>query len=279
MVILSHLFVSQSLIAHHGPVGAWLDTLGSLGVRVFFVISGFLITGLLFREFDTAHSIHLPRFYLRRTMRILVPYYIFLGTVVVLQNVARVTLAPYDLIYAFSYTTNYYPDRSWFVGHSWSLSVEEQFYLLWPGILYFSGKRRGLWIALAVVALSPVLRLAYFYLQPSFARYEILYRFETAADSIAVGCLLAGVFRWLLNQPRFQKVLQSRLLILVPFVVLAIGTSITLQKHYRPLYLILGITIQNVGIALCIAWSVTYYSGRIGRMLNSPPLVFIGLMS
>lgn len=279
MVVLSHFFVSQSLIAHHGRVGAWLDTLGSLGVRVFFVISGFLISGLLFREIDTTHSIYLPRFYLRRTMRILVPYYIFLCTVVILRNTAWVTLAPYDLIHAFSYTTNYYPDRSWFVGHSWSLSVEEQFYLLWPCILYFSGKRRGLWIALAVVALCPVLRLGYFYLQPSFAKYEILYRFETAADSIAVGCLLAGSFQWLLNQPGFQKVLQSRLLMLVPFVVLAIGTSITLQIQYRPLYLLLGITIQNVGIALCIAWSVTYHSGRIGRILNSRPLVFIGLIS
>jgi hypothetical protein len=99
--------------------------LGELGVRVFFVISGFLITNLLLTELAAAGRIHIGRFYLRRTFRIFPPYYVFI-LVLALAALARwIELAPGDLFHTLTYTSNYDATRSWNVGHTWSLSVEE----------------------------------------------------------------------------------------------------------------------------------------------------------
>jgi peptidoglycan/LPS O-acetylase OafA/YrhL len=186
-----------------------------------------------------------------------------------------IKLAPGDVFHALTYTVNYHAERSWFIGHAWSLSVEEQFYLLWPAVLLFVGKRRGLWIAFSVIALCPLIRLSIWYLFPSLVRYEISYRFETVADSIAVGCILAGLQEWLKLQGLYHKILESKLFILVPVVIL----YASLLPNSSRMNLLVGITVQNIGIAACIAWSITNYTGKIGKVLNSKPMVFIGVMS
>src|SRR5262249_7861489 len=134
--------------------------LGEFGVRVFFVISGFLITGLLMQELARDGRIRLARFYLRRTLRIFPPYYTLLVTLGLASAAGAVTLASHDLTHAATYTSNYYLGRSWFMGHTWSLSVEEQFYLLWPAVFLIAGPRRGFFIAAAVVVLTPFIRVA-----------------------------------------------------------------------------------------------------------------------
>ncbi len=275
LVVISHLLWTQDFIGAREVGLKWFTPLGGLGVTVFFVISGFLITNLLLRELDTEKHIHLTKFYLRRTLRIFPPYYFFVLAVIVLQVVEWIELAPGDVPHALSYTVNYHAQRSWYLGHAWSLSVEEQFYLLWPAVLLFAGKRRGLWIAVSVMTLCPLIRLGIWYFFPSLIKYEIGYRFETVADSIAVGCVLAGTQEWLKLQRPYQKILASRLFILVPLVVLCAG----LLPNSSRLNLLFGITVQNIGIAACIAWSVTNYSGKIGKVLNSKPVVFLGVMS
>jgi peptidoglycan/LPS O-acetylase OafA/YrhL len=171
-----------------------------------------------------------------------------------------------------TYTSNYYPERSWYVGHTWSLSVEEQFYLLWPAVLVLAGRRRGLYGALAFVLVSPLLRLLIYYHD---RQYPIGHTFETVADSIAVGCLLAGARDWLTAQPIYRRVLNSRWFLLVPLCVLLASAL-----YDRPrLYIFFGFTIMNVGIALCVDWCVTNCEGRVGRVLNARPLVFLGVMS
>jgi peptidoglycan/LPS O-acetylase OafA/YrhL len=274
LVILSHAVFTNNAMVPPAIAYRWFDSLGTLGVRVFFVISGFLITKLLLTELDTKDTINLVRFYFRRSLRIFVPYYSFLLFVVVLQTAGWITLAPNDILYAFSYTTNYYPERSWNVGHAWSLSVEEQFYIIWPAILLLLRKRRALWSAFFFMLLVPLIRLGYYDLYSSLPRVEILYRFETSGDAIAAGCLLAGLQTWFSNSPHFQRLINSRLLIVVPFLVLL---AAELDQHQRA-YL-LSITGQNIGIALCIGWAVTNNVGRIGRLLNARPLVFLGTIS
>jgi peptidoglycan/LPS O-acetylase OafA/YrhL len=268
LVVFSHL-LWQSVY------GGWFASLGHLGVRVFFVISGFLITDLLLRELNSTKHLNLGKFYLRRTLRIFPPYYCFVLTMIVLQVVDWIKLAPDDVLHAVTYTVNYHPESSWYLGHAWSLSVEEQFYLLWPAVLLFVGRRRGLWIAFAVIALCPLIRLSIWYLFPSLVEYEIGYRFETAVDAIAAGCILAGTQEWLKLQRPYYKILESKLFILVPIVVLYASR---LPNSSR-LSILVGITMQNIGIAACIAWSVTNYAGKIGRVLNSKPMVFLGVMS
>ena len=100
-------------------------------------------------------------------------------------------------------------------------------------------------------------------------------RFETIADSIALGCVLAGTRGWLHSQPFYRRILDSRLMIIVPLIVLAASA---LHDHPGLAFLI-GFSVMNVGIALSIDWCVTNHDGIVGRALNSRPLIFIGVMS
>ena len=108
---------------------------GDFGVSVFFVISGFLITTLLLKELDSSR-IRLKAFYLRRFFRIFPPYYVYLACVALLSfwHVARFSVGTW--LAAFTYSSNYYPYKlsrpessGWLLGHTWSLSLEEQFLL------------------------------------------------------------------------------------------------------------------------------------------------------
>jgi peptidoglycan/LPS O-acetylase OafA/YrhL len=272
LVLVSHLIGTQYFFV---PVRAGrFFELGELGVRVFFVISGFLITNLLLRELDTKGRIHLGKFYFRRTFRIFPPYYVFLAVLMLLEAVNWIALAPGDKLHTLTYTSNYHSDRSWYVGHTWSLSVEEQFYLLWPAALIALGKRRGLWASVSLIAICPLVRFAIWNFYPAW-QDGIGSRFETVADSIAVGCVLAATRGWLKQQPLYNRLLASRLFILVPVAVLLANAT-----HDHPqVYFLIGYTVMNVGIALAIDWCVTYSEGRIGRVLNSRPLVFVGVMS
>src|SRR5207249_1017133 len=179
-----------------------------------------LFRSLLLRELECKKHINLAKFYFRRTLRIFPPYYFFVLVVIILQGIDEIKLVAGDLLHALTYTVNYHPERSWYLGHAWSLSVEEQFYLIWPAVLLLAGKHRALWIAFSVITLCPLIRLTIWYFFPSLVKYEIGYRFETVADSIAAGCMLAGIQEWLKRQWLYDKVLESRLFIVVPMIIL-----------------------------------------------------------
>ncbi len=240
----------------------------------FFVISGFLITNLLLTEAATTGRIHIGRFYLRRTFRIFPPYYVLILVLVVAELARWIVLAPGDLFHTVTYTSNYHPTRSWNVGHTWSLSVEEQFYLLWPALVLLLGGRRAVWVAALFVLAAPLIRLGLWELTVS-ARDGVGHRFETIADSIAVGAVLSGARPWLHRQPPYRRVLVSPWLVLAPVVVVLSGA---LGQHPRVDFFV-GFTLRNVLVALCIDRWVTYPTGRVGRVLNSRPFVFVGLIS
>jgi peptidoglycan/LPS O-acetylase OafA/YrhL len=270
LVIVAHAAFSAGFVANK-----WLEVFAGLGVRMFFVISGYLITHLLLSEIRVSGKVDLPRFYFRRTLRIFLPYYFFLVVVLILAGLHWVRLSSGDVWHAATYTVNYYSQRSWYIGHAWSLSVEEQFYLLWPALLLLAGTRRGMWAAVIFTILAPIIRVGYHQYIPSLGRYEIGYRFETAADAIGIGCLLAGSGSWLQGNSYYQKAIRSHAIILAPIIVLCAGA---LNPESRR-YLLMGNSIQNLGIAVCIAWCVTNFSTSIGRLLNWRPMAFVGQMS
>lgn len=268
LVIISHLAGTGNfpLTKQAGD----LFDLGALGVRVFFIISGFLITGLLLHEINKTGSISLRRFYFRRTFRIFPAYYFFLLTLLCLTLAGTISLTKADLWPAFTYTTNYFPAGGWYVGHTWSLAVEEQFYLLWPAVLLVAGRKKGRVIALMVIILCPLIRIAYLH-----SSFGTKYHFEQVADSIATGCLLASVQSQLQTNSFYQSLKNSGWFGLLPLVILGISAL----HNSAHLFLLVGIPLMNLGIALCIDWCVTNSTGRIGRFLNSSPLVFIGTLS
>jgi peptidoglycan/LPS O-acetylase OafA/YrhL len=272
MVFIAHLAGTARFPLSAGT-GNFLG-LGELGVHVFFVISGYLITRLLLDELNTHGRVNLAAFYLRRTLRIFPPYYVYLAVVFVSGSLSVLQLAPHDIAHGLTYTSNYYPERSWFLGHTWSLSVEEQFYLLWPALLMLAGRRRAILIAAWTVVLVPLVRLGSWELM-RWASDGIGHRFETVADAIAVGCVLAGIRPWLHRSAVYMRALASPWFVAVPLIVVAANLL-----HDHPVaYFLGGLFLTNVGAAACLDRCVTFASGRVGRFLNARPMVFVGSIS
>jgi peptidoglycan/LPS O-acetylase OafA/YrhL len=272
LVLLAHLVGTRSfpLTLTSGS----LLPLGELGVHVFFVISGFLITRLLLEELAGTGRISLPAFYFRRTMRIFPAYYTFLLAVFALAAFGALKLEPRDMIHALTYTSNYYSARSWYVGHTWSLSVEEQFYLLWPALLVLAGRRRALVFAACVVLVAPAIRVGSWELMRSSGD-GIGHRFETVADAIAIGCVLAGSRDWLHRYAPYWRMLTSPWFVVVPCFAVA---GVLLDDHPIAHFLI-GMSVTNVALMATIDWCVTFGTGRVGRILNWRPMVFVGTLS
>jgi peptidoglycan/LPS O-acetylase OafA/YrhL len=271
-VFLGHLAGTRGFPL--GTAAGNASNIAELGVHVFFVISGYLITRLLLEEVARHGHIELPRFYLRRTLRIFPPYYALLAVLAIADVAGLVALHDHDVLHAMTYTSNYDRHRSWYVGHTWSLSVEEQFYLLWPAVMLLLRPRKAIIAAAAVVLLVPVIRVASWELM-RWTGDGIGHRFETVADAIAIGCVLAGVRARLHRSPLYLRMLSSPAFLLVPLLTFAAN----LLGDHPVVYFGAAFTLVNLGVALCVDWCVTFADGRIGRVLNAQPLVFVGWLS
>jgi peptidoglycan/LPS O-acetylase OafA/YrhL len=180
------------------PGGA-LTVLGNarLGVMAFFVISGYLITRLLRKEWQREGRIDLRGFYLRRLYRIFPAFYAYILVVTLLAAVGAIQLSGTNLLSAFLFAWNYVhlfvenaSSGTWFLGHFWTLSLEEQFYLVWPATFLLAGRRRGARIALVIFLVSPAIRVLTYFLWPD-ARPFITIMLHTNADPLMLGSLVA----------------------------------------------------------------------------------------
>jgi peptidoglycan/LPS O-acetylase OafA/YrhL len=183
------------------PYGA-----GFVGVDVFFVLSGFLITTLLVEEWQRFGDIRLKFFYARRALRLL-PALGLLITVVILLTCIIKAWRPllinvvYDGFFTLFYLSNWVHVLGYFnaglLAHTWTLSIEEQFYLLWPLILKFALKRAASltsiirWLILSIA-------LVVFWRMFLFCWYANEWRIsrgtDTRADSLLAGCLVGIIF-------------------------------------------------------------------------------------
>jgi len=274
LVIVSHV---AALHLVPGLDKSWRIDPGNLGVRTFFVISGFLITSLLLEERRTSGTISLPRFYLRRTFRIMPAFFVFLLAMGLAAALGWQTLSGRSLLHAATYTSNYYA-ADWPVGHSWSLSVEEQFYLLWPGVLLLAllrgGERGAFRAAAAMLLVSPLLRLfaAVSGHWPDNPRYA----FETVADALAVGCLLARYRNTLWTWAPSRRLLVSYAAGWWPVAVLVLAA---MNVRWPIFGAALGISLLNVAIAFGVERSVSLPEAGVGRLLNARLLGLVGTWS
>lgn len=175
---------------------------GWIGVQIFFVLSGFLITSILLKSKENSFSSYIKRFYWRRALRIFPLYYFYLLAIAGIYLVAKIPetflqKAPF----LFTYTFNYYPlfydyDYDAFFTHLWSLSVEEQFYLFWPFAIFFLNRQQLRWLIYVVVLATPIIRYSLgelFY--QSYADLsilgEVVYRLTLShMDAFAVGAAI-----------------------------------------------------------------------------------------
>jgi peptidoglycan/LPS O-acetylase OafA/YrhL len=268
LVVVSHLYASPVAYSLTRHLDRW--DIGNLGVRVFFVISGFLITSLLLDEKAKTGHISLRGFYIRRFFRIAPVYYLYLLVVALLVPFGFANASPQDLTAAFLYLSNYWSPH-WSVGHTWSLAVEEQFYLLWPCALVFLGNRRSRNCALAFLLVVPILRTTELVLHWDKANRT----FEAVADALATGCLLALCREQLWSIDIYRRVLQSRWFWVLPvvlFVVLARSPKLIWNAA-------VGLAVLNIGIAMVLDRYMRIPDGPVGRFLNARPIVWIGTLS
>ncbi len=250
--------------------------MGNYGVRIFFLISGFLITELLLKESSRFGTISLKNFYMRRIIRICPAFYVYVGVVFALASFGMIRLLPGDLLHTLTYTMNYHLVRAWYLNHTWSLSVEEQFYLLWPAILLLWKPSRALRIALAVIAITPFTRMLMYFVLGSDAS-ALSRHFEAICDAVATGCLLAGVYNRL-GQVKIYKTMQAwRLYILIP--VFLILLSAATFKMGAGIYYVAGQTIANIGGILLLDYVVRFPKSAFGTLLNTRPFAAIGRWS
>jgi peptidoglycan/LPS O-acetylase OafA/YrhL len=209
LVLFTHLG------AEPGPHWFWQTTQGGIvGVDVFFVLSGFLITTLLVSEWDRHGSISLPRFYMRRALRLLPALFLLIavvaiGAFTVIPEVWRQpTLSgiPYAVFYASDLRwliPGALPTHPGFMDPMWSLSVEEQFYLVWPSLLVLvltfvpgARQKRALQLALAGAALIGLHR-ALMFMHGGFMWDRLYVSPDTHTDGLLIGCALAFIVeRW-----------------------------------------------------------------------------------
>jgi peptidoglycan/LPS O-acetylase OafA/YrhL len=239
-----------------------LEIYGNFGVRIFFVISGFLITGLLLKEHERAGTISLGAFYVRRAYRILPAAYVFMLAMIAAHWHAS---SWSSILSALTYSSNYLHDKNWVLGHLWSLSVEEQFYLLWPLtlVLFF---RMRLWVVASLLLSGPPLRVVFWVL---WVYRAVEHPFPVVMDALAAGCALAML------QPQLQRRdrwLSSRWFLLVPALT-ALLPLIRLVSNRT--YQVAGLTVMHVGIALSIQHAVRMRY----RALNWTPVAWLGTLS
>jgi peptidoglycan/LPS O-acetylase OafA/YrhL len=285
IVVLSHTkSLLPALVVNSGLFRYFIGG-GLHGVQIFFVISGYLITTLCLREFDRSGHISLSRFYVRRILRIFPPFYLYLGALSLLwaAGIEHEDLSTF--VSAATYTIIYHPHpQGWLVQHAWSLSIEEQFYVLWPVVLLIA-LRRG--VALRVSALllgiMPFARIAVLSsVQAHSVDQNRAIVNSSAIDMLMVGCLLALLgsrsqwrqwsARWMSRWAAPSAAVLGFLL--APYASAKLGATpfaITAEA--------LGYSVTAISIGVILEYVVTLPQSIAGRILNVRLLRHIGIIS
>jgi len=278
LVLLGH---GGDSIPFASKVPIWASVVlenSGFGVFVFFVISGFLITSLLIQERSKSGTISIKNFYIRRAFRIWPAFYVLIAVVALLGLTHRIPLRLGELLAAALYFWNYYPaGATWYLGHTWSLAIEEQFYFFWPLTVRIIGNSRAAYFAIGTIAFSPLIRVASYFLLPQSRPY-IPIMLHTRADALMFGAAAALLYQ----NVRFQQLLKICFRSHLPVFagIFAFLISPQLARYWRGSYqLTIGWTLEGMAVMLMMIWAVQHHTGLIGRILNSRLAVHIGLIS
>jgi len=228
---LRAIAIIMVIVSHFHLKGAFYEIVfnGKIGVLLFFVISGFLITTLCIKEKVITDNISLKNFYIRRALRIFPVAYLFIVVIIILNFAFKLNIHYINLIGASlylmdfsSYFRKYY--FSWYTGHYWSLSVEEQFYLIIPFILKRKFQVYLIVILSIVFALPLVISFQYVCPALNFGFFYAFTHFIFKFQAIAVGCLFSVlVFKYPVSKRVFGigkvvfNILAFFLILVIPY--------------------------------------------------------------
>ncbi|MGC4836691.1 acyltransferase family protein [Micromonospora vinacea] len=254
------------VVAFHfgGPQWTWLS--GSLGVQLFFVLSGFLITTLMLREEESRGRVSLRSFYIRRLFRILPVYLVVLAATYALAHLNGATgrlreSMPYYLLMVNEFA----PNKAFL--HSWTIAIEWKFYLVWP-LLAFAFVTAAFWRRVAVTVLAIAALVALVPFEKDWPYWPIHY------VSILVGCLLAIV----MHHPRGYALLRPLTHPVASVAVLVGFVALHLSLYYWPPaedgHSELMVGVYAVAVALLLPATLT--PGLPTKLLSWRPLVLVG---
>ncbi len=283
-----------AVFGYHAGLG-WVPG-GFLGVDVFFVISGYLITSLLLREFRSTDHIALGRFWLRRARRLLPAVGVLIAVAMIVSAIAepdKIGQIRGDALASFFYFANWhfiYAHTSYFeqfgrpsiFTHLWSLAVEEQFYLFWP-LIFAAGMKlfgRGRLLIGVLAGAAGSVALAWILFAPGHDASRIYYGTDTHAVGLLAGVALALV--WSPVQLRTHKSFGPLVgPILDALGVVALGYLILSFVDVHDYDLALwhgGYAWVAIATALLLA-ALAHPAARLGGIIGRPALLWLGLRS
>ena len=269
-VVLLHGFYWQYSTLSVGALARKILVLtqpGWVGVNLFFVLSGFLITGILLDSKNRPSFYR--RFYTRRALRILPPYYALLALLLLLHS-ASTPFVGLSFIYLAN-MTNFFGVACDY-GPLWSLAVEEHFYIVWPMIVRATTRRRLAFLSMAIVIVVPALRVASFNRGGSTGWYTWL-----VVDGLATGSVLAVYLRGGCQRKSVRRLCRTLLISAVLMGVLGYPFGITTRE--RVLGAALQYTTVNVFFAGILLLFLLFGSSSRKGFVKSPILRFFGYIS
>jgi peptidoglycan/LPS O-acetylase OafA/YrhL len=272
---LRAIAVGMVVVAHAG----WPGMPGDVGVSVFFVLSGFLITWLLLQERDRTGSVSLRTFYLRRAFRLLPAYYVFLAFALLAHFRAggRADIVLPSLLYYANYYNAFHGHVATPVSHTWSLAVEEQFYAFWPLAFLICARlgRRAVITFLCAAIVAVTAWRSYLFLVARTGTPYVYNAFDTRFDTLAIGCLAA----LLSESDRFLAIVKSAARhwsFVLPTVVLIWLSRMALPDDY---HYSIGLTIDALLIALGLFQLMQLTHTRAWSWLDSRAARYLGGIS
>lgn len=258
-----------AVLHHH----FWVEAVGGLGVRLFFVISGYLITGILLSQRDRVRTSGLRSslftFYARRAIRLFPPYYALIVVCLILNLGDMRTTFPWHALYLSNVLIAI--NNAWPAGtaHLWSLSVEEQFYLVWPLLVLTLPARFLKWLFLAVIVCAVAFRAVFFaHVNSAVAIWVAT---PAALDALGIGALMALHESKGGRLPRWSAIFAG--IILVPTL------ATLLLPGSAGAWYVWGEFLMALPLALLVLGASRGFPGWFGAILQSRPLMYIGKVS
>ena len=288
-----------AVIIYHADLGILPG--GFLGVDIFFVLSGFLITSILIQEISKTGKIDRAQFYLRRIRRLMPALFLMLPFAVIASGLwAHDAAYPVrrDLPWALTFVVNWsyiFFDQSYFVNisrppmlqHLWSLAIEEQFYVIWPIVLILLTKaklsmartRAIIFLVALTGAIGSSLVMAYLSIKNGYPTpndpSRVYFGTDTHSMGLLIGCAAAAVW----SETRFKEQLTPdlrsalNLFSLLPIAVIAYFI-IRITEFDQGLY-VYGFAIVSIASAVLV-FLTTHPALKVGQLLRTKPLVWIG---
>lgn len=252
---------------------------GFLGVDVFFVLSGYLITSLLLGEYEATGRVALARFWWRRVLRLTPALLVMAGVFVLAAPFLWPGITDHGMqaLVAAAYLADY--GVAWWrmprqLNHTWSLAVEMHFYLAWPLVLLLARRRwPGASLASALLAAWLLATLwRWFWMIQGHTWEQVYYRADTRLSGLLLGAALAAALR----DVRLRAMLRRA----VPWLLwAAVAAIICLQFRWHDLWMLSwGMAVAEIGTA-AVLLAVQQPAGQVAAMLSRPPLPWLGKMS